>query len=196
MTNHVHLLIKTTDVSLETIFRKINTHYAVWFNMKYQRTGHLQQERFYSEPVEDDNYLIKAIKYIHNNPKVAGIETTPGASYKWNSIHEYASEHYKLIDSDFVLNITSLSNLLDNSSETGTDELIDVDKIRIRLPDDVAKEIICRIAGLDNCLQFNKIALKERNEYIRQFHKNKISIRQINRLTGVPKGIIQRVIKN
>ena len=50
MSNHVHLLIYTPVTPLEMIFRRINTRYAVWFNMKYDRTGYLQQGRYYSEP--------------------------------------------------------------------------------------------------------------------------------------------------
>ena len=68
MSNHVHLLLKTTDVPLDAIFRRINTFYASWFNMKYQRCGHLQQDRFHSEPVEDKQYFLNVIRYIHRNP--------------------------------------------------------------------------------------------------------------------------------
>ncbi len=40
MTNHVHLLIRhPEDITLQSIFRRINITYAGWFNLKYQRTG-------------------------------------------------------------------------------------------------------------------------------------------------------------
>lgn len=194
MSNHVHLLIKTTDTALETIFRKINTYYAVWFNMKYQRTGHLQQERFYSEPVEDQKYFINVIRYIHNNPFKAGMESYPGATYKWNSIHEYSSEYFTLIDAATVLNIAEKADLLDVFANSDKTVYLDIDSVKKRLPDDVAKEIICNITGLENCLLFQEIELAKRNYYIKEFHKNGVSIRQINRLTGIPRGIIQRVI--
>ncbi len=58
MSNHVHLLIHTSNTPLATVFRRINTRYAVWFNMKYDRTGFLQQGRYYSEPVNDERYLL------------------------------------------------------------------------------------------------------------------------------------------
>lgn len=195
MSNHVHLLIKTTDTTLDTIFRKINTHYAVWFNMKYQRTGHLQQERFYSEPVENQKYLINVIKYIHNNPLKAGIESYPGESYKWSSIHEYSSEHFNLIDATDLLNIVSKSDLIDILPTDDDITYLDIDSVKKRLPDDVAKEIVCNITGLENCLLFQEFELSKRNNYIRHFHKKGLSIRQINRLTGIPRGIIQRALK-
>ena len=40
MSNHVHLLMRHPEtLALETVFRRINTAYAIWFNMKYNRTG-------------------------------------------------------------------------------------------------------------------------------------------------------------
>ena len=74
MSNHVHLLLRhSQDGSLESIFRHLNTAYSTWFNMKYNRTGYLQDGRYYSEPVEDERYLISALRYIHFNPSKAGL---------------------------------------------------------------------------------------------------------------------------
>lgn len=196
MSNHVHLLIKPTDFSLETIFRKINTHYAVWFNMKYQRVGHLQQERFYSEPIEDEHYFINVIRYIHFNPYKAGLESSPGASYKWSSIHEYSTTDYKLIDASYVLKIATKDELFcSNQNDTATKPL-DIDTVKKRLPDDVAMDIIRDITKGDSCSNFCEIDLRKRNGYIREFYNNGLSIRQINRLTGISRGIIQRVINS
>ncbi|MCQ2080620.1 MAG: transposase [Lachnospiraceae bacterium] len=194
MSNHIHLLIKTTDISLETIFRKLNTNYATWFNMKYQRIGHLQQERFYSEPVENKQYFINVIKYIHNNPLKAGLETYPGASYFWSSICEYIAEDYMLVDSAFVFDIISKNDLLTRQSDYLDDNCLDVDTIKRRLPDDVAREIICDITQKDSCSEFQETEISKRNEYIREFHNQGLSVRQINRLTGISRGTIQRVI--
>lgn len=194
MSNHIHLLIKVKDISLETIFRKLNTNYATWFNLKYQRTGHLQQERFYSEPVENEQYFINVIKYIHNNPLKAGLEPSPGASYIWSSMHEYIADNYNLINSSFVFKIISRSELVNKHSDNSDDNCLDIDKITKRLPDDVAKEIICEIIKRDNCSGFQETEITKRNEYIKEFYKRRLSIRQINRLTGISRGTIQRVL--
>ena len=74
MSNHVHLLIHHPDTaSLESIFRHINTTYATWFNLKYNRTGFVQDGRYFSEPVEDSRYLLTVVRYIHYNPAKAGL---------------------------------------------------------------------------------------------------------------------------
>lgn len=193
MSNHIHLLIKIGPVPIETIFRKINTHYAGWFNMKYHRTGHLQQERYYSEPVEDASYFINVIRYIHRNPANAGLEPAPGRAYLWSSIYEYMNDDYMLIDPDDVFFIVAKEDLLDFTVAPQND-CLDIDKMSHRLPDDVARDIIISITGVENVSSFKETELKKRNEYIHEFYNRGLSIRQINRLTGISKGVIQRAL--
>jgi len=44
-----------------------------WYNVKYQRVGHLFQDQFKREPVENDSYLLTVIRYLHQNPVKVGI---------------------------------------------------------------------------------------------------------------------------
>ena len=57
MGNHIHLLIKEEKETLEHIFKRICGKYVYWYNGKYSRVGHLFQDRFKSEPIEDEKYL-------------------------------------------------------------------------------------------------------------------------------------------
>lgn len=193
MSNHTHILLQITDTSLETIFRKINTHYAVWFNMKYGRSGHLQGDRFYSEPINDIHHLFCAIKYIHLNPTKAGLEPSPGQTYQWSSIHEYTSNKSKLVDTDDIPHIFDKIELINYDSEA-IETFLDIDNIRKRIPDDVARNIIYDECNLKNLSEFALLALRKRNHYINKLHSLGISIRQLSRLTGVPKGVIQNVL--
>ncbi len=193
MSNHVHLLLQTSEISLETIFRKINTHYAVWFNMKYQRTGHIQDGRYYSEPIEDNHYLYCAIKYIHANPVHAGIEPFPGHSYPWTSIYEYKSHSNNLVDTDFIYSIFEPDFLLTSDTSLSQVNLLDIDNIKKRIPDDVAKEIILSESNCNSASDFLRLPLSLRNYYLRLLHQKGLSIRQLSRLTGVSIGVIQRV---
>ena len=79
MTNHVHLLLRETDEPLEVVFKRIGSRYAYWYNNKYQRIGHLFQDRFKSENVEDDAYFLTVLRYIIQNPMKAGMEKEPAA---------------------------------------------------------------------------------------------------------------------
>ena len=64
MGNHVHLLLKVRNDDLETVFKRIGGRYVYYYNVKYQRIGHLFQDRFRSEPVDDDAYFLSVLRYI------------------------------------------------------------------------------------------------------------------------------------
>lgn len=58
MSNHVHLLLGEEAVPLSRIMQRIGVSYAYRFNQRHDRSGHLFQDRFKSEPVEDDGYFV------------------------------------------------------------------------------------------------------------------------------------------
>lgn len=195
MSNHVHLLIKTNSVQLSSVFRRINTSYAIWFNSKYERTGHLQNDRFYSEPVESSNYLLNVVRYIHYNPTKSGLEDIPGEKYPWNSYLEYLDETYDLISPNQVLTLFGgKENMEEFHNSQPTEECLDIDKIRKRLPDDIAKDIILETTNCHTATDFQNLNLSDRNKFIPLLHKKGISIRQLNRLTGISIGTIQNLI--
>lgn len=71
--NHFHLLLKTGQVPIATLMRRLLTGYAVYFNHRYRRHGHLFQNRYKSILCEEDVYLLELVRYIHLNPLRAGI---------------------------------------------------------------------------------------------------------------------------
>lgn len=196
MSNHIHLLIHTPKCSTESIFRHLSTHYAGWFNMKYSRTGHVQQGRYHSEPVEDEEYLLTVVRYIHQNPTKAGLESWAGESYPWTSIYEYLSGKSILVNINYVLSIFGdLQNFNFFHEQESVDTPLDIHPNKRRIPDDVARDIISEQTNCSNATEFQNLPLVTRNTYINILHKEKgISIRQLNRLTGIPKGVIDRIV--
>lgn len=87
MGNHLHMVLQEQKVSISKIIKKIATSYAYYFNKKYNRVGHIFQDRFKSEAIEDEGYLLQVIRYIHNNPEKAAISKKE--QYKWSSYPEY-----------------------------------------------------------------------------------------------------------
>lgn len=73
MKNHVHLLLRTGHLSLTTVMRRLLTGYAQQFNRRYNRSGHLFQNRYKSFLCEEDPYFLELVRYIHLNPIRAGI---------------------------------------------------------------------------------------------------------------------------
>ena len=68
MDNHYHILVENTKENLSLFMRQINSNYAIYFNKKYKRTGHLWQGRFKSWYILQDIYLYQTIRYIEYNP--------------------------------------------------------------------------------------------------------------------------------
>ena len=66
--NHFHLLLKTGTVPVATVMRRLLTGYAVRFNHRHRRRGHLFQNRYKSILCQEDAYLKELVRYIHLNP--------------------------------------------------------------------------------------------------------------------------------
>jgi putative transposase len=71
--NHFHLFLRTGPTPLSTVMRRLMTGYAVTFNIRHRRSGHLFQNRYKSVICEEDPYLLELIRYIHLNPLRAGL---------------------------------------------------------------------------------------------------------------------------
>jgi REP element-mobilizing transposase RayT len=65
--NHFHLLIRTGQTPLSAVMRRLMTGYAVSFNHRHRRVGHLFQNRYKSVVCEENTYLLELIRYIHLN---------------------------------------------------------------------------------------------------------------------------------
>ncbi len=86
MTNHFHLLLRPRSSKLSSFMRRLLTGYAVVFNLRHDRSGHLFQNRYKSIVCEEDSYLLELVRYIHLNPLRAGLVGSISAldSYKWS----------------------------------------------------------------------------------------------------------------
>lgn len=73
MTNHYHLLIEITEKNISDVMKRLNSNYSIYFNKKYERTGHLWQGRFHSYFLYDDTHFWNVAKYIERNPIKAKI---------------------------------------------------------------------------------------------------------------------------
>jgi len=71
--NHAHVLLRTGPVGLPTVMRRLLTGYAVTFNRRHRRVGHLFQNRYKSIVCEDEPYFRELVRYIHLNPLRAGL---------------------------------------------------------------------------------------------------------------------------
>ena len=85
MSNHVHILVKSTNINnISNFMRMINGNYAMYYNKKYDRVGFVFRSRFKSKVIMSEKSLIRCIKYIHMNPVKAKIVENE-EEYKYSS---------------------------------------------------------------------------------------------------------------
>ena len=84
MPNHVHILMRIDGELLNDAMKRINLTYSLYHKRRFGRRGHLWQDRFWSEIITTDNYLIACGMYIELNPVRAKLVDSP-ADYPWTS---------------------------------------------------------------------------------------------------------------
>ena len=195
MTNHVHFLIEPAEETLEVIFKRIGSRYAVWYNRKHQRIGHLFQDRFRSENVETDQYFMTALRYIIQNPMKAGIESSPG-HYRWSSYFAYEKGAGSVTDTGFAEGLFGNHDaLIEFIRQTNDDVLMDEADFDWRVNDDQAEEIMREISQCSSAEEFQSLDKQLRKAYIREMYLNRLTLRQIEHLTGVPRSTIHTIVK-
>ena len=102
--NHFHLYLEVGKISISKIMHYINSHYAIYFNRRYKRVGHLFQDRFYTSLIDTEFYFWAAGSYIDLNAFRAGLCEKP-ENHPWSSFSIYAQKEYDgdLIDRDRFL---------------------------------------------------------------------------------------------
>lgn len=108
MPNHAHLLIRSGKYGLADMMRKLLTGYAVCFNLRHKRMGHLFQNRYKSILCQSDTYLFPLIRYVHLNPVKAKIVRSVSDlhSFPWTSHRDIMIQsHTSWYDSESVLRL-------------------------------------------------------------------------------------------
>ena len=195
MSNHVHLLMEPGEEPLEIIFKRVASPYVNWYNQKYDRVGHLFQDRFRNECVENDLYFTTVLRYILQNPIKAGLESSMG-SYRWSSYLAYAKGAGSLTDTQYAEKLFESHDALVGFLRQGNDDAVmDEEEFDRRLRKERAKEIIIRITGCESVTDFQRLDPKIQKEYAQKLVREDISASQISLLTGMPKTTVWRMAK-
>jgi len=196
MDNHIHLLVKEFEESVSEVIKRISSSYVYWYNMKYERCGHLFQDRFKSENVENKAYFLTVLRYIHQNPIKAGLEKTVFES-KWTSIDEYIGK-MKIVDIDLGLNLLSTDRskaiklFIEYMQQTNDDQCLD-DKVKVTMSDSEVMEYLYQL-GITKKSILQQMDKKNRDGTLVMLKKlNGVTVRQLSRITGISKSVIHRV---
>ncbi|MBW2063861.1 MAG: transposase [Deltaproteobacteria bacterium] len=85
LTNHAHILLRSGQSGLSAFMRKLLTGYAISFNKRHKRHGHLFENRYKSIVCDEDTYFMELVRYIHLNPLRSGLVDTFATLdwYRW-----------------------------------------------------------------------------------------------------------------
>ena len=193
MNNHVHILLKTNNEEIGDSIKRIAISYAQYHNKKYDRTGHLFQNRFKSEPINDDTYLLAVVRYIHQNPLKAKLVTSV-ENYKWSSFSEYTNNKPLLIDRSFILEyFKDIDDFIRFNKEFNEDECLEYYESK-NWNDDELKEHIyeyydARMLQSPNPNIKYKIINDIKNE-------TGVSNRQLSRVLNISRSIIDKAVNS
>ncbi|NMC27687.1 MAG: transposase [Syntrophomonadaceae bacterium] len=199
MTNHVHLLLREVNGDVSLFMKRLGVSYAYWYNCKYERTGHVFQDRFKSECVEDEAYLMTVIRYIHQNPVKASITGNP-EDYEWSSCAEYYQQDPQnaiITDRRPILSIfhkdkqTAIKELQKFTAAGNQDNCLDCDEIK-RISESEAYEITKRIMKGDPVTAIQEMSQDARKIILNRLRTSGLSLRQICRITGLPFHVVRK----
>lgn len=199
MSNHIHLLIFDKKECLSKIIHNLATRYSLYFNKKYERCGHLFQNRFLSKEVENESYLLNLQRYIHQNPvkeKMGKIE-----EYQWSSYQDYIGKA-KNADTEFILSIfhqeknqaiklfEEFNHILVNRNDFEYE-------MRKWYTDTEAIEIMKEILQEENLTKIQNYNTNIKRDIITKILNVKgISSAQIARILGFNERLVQRIAKD
>ncbi|MCR5402399.1 MAG: transposase [Butyrivibrio sp.] len=187
MDNHVHLLVKGETSAITLLMKKIGVSYSWYYNRKYERVGHLFQDRYKSEPVENDAYYLTAFRYILKNPQKAGV--CNASQYPWNS--------YRYYDNPLpFMDLSAIRGLFGDASKyrrfiEQEEEDQGLEYSEARHGDTWAKEELTRVLGISSGTVLQNYSKIERDAALVKLKECGLSVRQISRFTGIGRNIVQ-----
>ncbi|MDF2519997.1 MAG: transposase like protein [Clostridia bacterium] len=199
MDNHVHIVIKAELSDLAKAIKSTNIKYAMKFNFCGDRVGHVFQDRYKSEIITDEKYLLQVIRYIHNNPVKAKMVKSC-SDYQWSSYNEYMNENLTIgtQQKDFILGYfsNSLSQFAEFHKQYDINEYLEIDEDLQKSRLERGQEIISKY--------FEETGLIDRKQVLKNpaylegitnklLQESKLSHSQISNLLGVSKSTVHRI---
>lgn len=191
MSNHVHILLGKANPSLSKFVQKLATSYAMYFNRRYERSGHLFEGRFKSEPVETDEYFKTAIRYIFQNPLKVSIEKS--LSYRWSSYLLTIKENrHSIIDKEYLFNLfETKQQFIDFMNQIETKECMEYESKRY-YSDSYCIKVINKTFGYSSPTEMIWLSREEQKNKLRFLKEFGFSTNQLSRVTGISRRIVRK----
>ncbi|CQR71950.1 Transposase IS200 like protein [Sporomusa ovata DSM 2662] len=199
MSNHVHLLLHEKIESMESIMKRVGVSYASWYNKKQERVGHVFQDRYKSEPIDSDAYLLSVLRYIHNNPVNAQL-VLQAEDYMWSSCRKYSDSNKYLgdmVNTGFILKIFDECGEIAQQrwqvfmKQDSNDKFLDIEEKQQKIKDERLYEEIQKILKGQSLGELQSMEKASRDKIIRKIKSIEgVTQRQIARVTGINQSLV------
>jgi REP element-mobilizing transposase RayT len=197
MDNHYHLLIENSQMNLSLFMRQVNSNYAIYYNKKTKRTGHLWQGRYSSWYILKDDYLYRTLRYIEYNPIDAGMSSQVGEyPYTLGSVLLGKMDMPKCCRKSMLVkqyDINTLADFLDKplSAEEIKDLEIEKQKQIIKVKD---KAVSNKVKELDAYFD-TSMDKQTRNNAIIEAYKDGYTQASIAKVIGLSDAMVCMIVK-
>ena len=217
------LIVKEEKYQVSAIMQSISQLYSRYYSGKYNSYGPLYRRRYYSEPINDEERMVVVMRYVHQEPQRLGIIKEPQITqiaqkemsilepqitqiaqkamdeWEWSSWHEYVGLGSDLPivcekpDACKDLTKEQWRELLSKPLPEGTKCL---EPKEYRAPKPTETQVLGMVRLMTTATtwdEFKAIPKDEKLKTIKQLLQNGASIRQMEKLTGIGRGIIQNL---
>jgi REP element-mobilizing transposase RayT len=73
MGTHYHVVVESKTEQMSLAVHRLNCLYAMYFNRRHDRRGHLFENRFSAWVIQDEAHRANTVEYVLNNPVNAGL---------------------------------------------------------------------------------------------------------------------------
>ena len=202
------LIVKEEKYQVSAIMQSISQLYSRYFSGKYGSYGPLYRRRYYSEPINDEERMEVVMRYVHQEPlRVYGTglmvhdvaQDEALDEWEWSSWHEYVGQESDLPivcekpDACHKLTSEQWRKLLSKPLPEGT-KCLEPKEYRAPKPTDTQVLSMVKVMTIATTWEeFRAIPREEQLKTIKQLLQNGASIRQMEKLTGIGRGVIQNL---
>ena len=191
MSNHVHFVIEDVESNIGAFMKNLDEQYAIRFNRKAGRKGSVFQNRFWSEPIDCDEYLLAAVRYVHHNPETAGI--CKAKDYPWSSYEAYVSGS-SFVTTHIVLSLLGGTLAFErfHASTQQYAKPFATSKLSRHLNPDELTALALEILGRETLVSLKMLSVQERNVYLDKLSQAGFTTSEIARITGLSQPTVHR----
>ena len=200
------LIVREEKYQVSAIMQSISQLYSRYYSSKYNSYGPLYRRRYYSEPINDEERMAVVMRYVHQEPWRLGMTDSRNGGmtealdeWAWSSWHEYVGLGSDLPivceqpDACHDLTPEQWRELLGKPLPEGT-KCLEPKEYRAPKPTETQVLSMVRLmTTATNWAEFNAFPKDERLKTIKQLLQNGASIRQMEKLTGIGRGVIQNL---